>query len=66
MAALTTGAAIPVVLSSPDVGCGTLAPLPAGAVVIMRRGGGSGCTFVAKLENAQAAGAGGVILVNNQ
>jgi hypothetical protein len=35
-------------------------------VIIMRRGGGSGCTFVTKLENAQAAGAGGVILVNNQ
>lgn len=66
MTGLTSGTPVPVVMSSPDTGCGPLAPFTPGAVIIMRRGGGSGCTFVTKLENAQAAGAGGVILVNNQ
>lgn len=46
----------------PTEGCSALVGFPAGAIALVDRGG---CTFVLKVNNAQAAGATAVIVVNN-
>lgn len=47
---------------APSLGCGPLVGDVAGAVVLFRRGS---CTFAAKAQNAQDAGAAAVIIANN-
>jgi Zn-dependent metalloprotease len=44
-------------------GCQSLVGFPAGRIAVIDRGT---CTFVIKVQNAQAAGASGVIVVNDQ
>jgi hypothetical protein len=48
--------------ATPSEGCGPLAGFPAGAVALVDRGT---CPFVLKTQNAQAAGASAVVIVNN-
>jgi hypothetical protein len=48
--------------ASPTEGCGPLIGFPAGAVALVDRGT---CAFTEKVSNAQAAGAGAVIVANN-
>jgi extracellular elastinolytic metalloproteinase len=48
--------------AAPTEGCGALIDFPAGAIAVVDRGT---CTFLSKVENAQAAGASAVILANN-
>jgi hypothetical protein len=48
--------------ANPTQGCGPLIGFPAGAIAVVDRGT---CTFVVKAQNAQAAGAVAVIVVNN-
>ena len=45
-----------------STGCTSIAPVPANTLVIVDRGG---CTFSAKVRNAIAAGAVGVVVINN-
>lgn len=47
----------------PTEGCDPLVGFPAGAIALIDRGS---CAFVQKARNAQAAGAGAVIVANNQ
>jgi hypothetical protein len=49
--------------ANPTEGCGPLTGFPAGAVALVDRGS---CPFTQKVSNAQAAGAGAVIVANNQ
>lgn len=49
--------------SDPTLGCGSPIGFPAGAIALVDRGE---CSFVQKVRNAQAAGATGVIVVNNE
>jgi hypothetical protein len=46
----------------PTEGCGSLVGFPAGAIALVDRGT---CPFVLKTQNAQAAGAAAVVIVNN-
>lgn len=46
----------------PTEGCGPLVGFPAGAIALVDRGS---CAFTQKVSNAQAAGAGAVIVANN-
>jgi hypothetical protein len=46
----------------PTEGCGPLVGFPAGAIALVDRGT---CPFLLKTQNAEAAGASGVIVVNN-
>jgi hypothetical protein len=48
----------------PSQGCGPLIGFPAGAIALVDRGP-SGCTFLQKATNAQAAGASAMIVVSN-
>jgi hypothetical protein len=48
--------------AAPTLGCNPLVGFPAGAIALIDRGV---CTFVQKVNNAQAAGAVAVIVVNN-
>lgn len=48
--------------ATPDMGCGAITPLAAGALALVSRGE---CTFAEKAVNAQAAGAAAVVVVNN-
>jgi hypothetical protein len=48
--------------ANPTQGCGPLIGFPAGAIALVDRGT---CTFVVKVNNAQAAGAVAVIVANN-
>jgi len=48
--------------ANPTQGCNSLIGFPAGAIALVDRGT---CTFVAKVNNAQAAGAVAVIVANN-
>jgi hypothetical protein len=50
--------------ATPQHGCGPLIGFPAGAIAVVERGP-AGCTFVLKAQNAQAAGAIAMIVVNN-
>src|SRR5919106_339287 len=45
-----------------STGCGSIAPVPANTLVIVDRGD---CTFSTKVRNAIAAGAVGVVVINN-
>jgi len=49
--------------AAPQDGCSSVAAVPPGALLLVRRGG---CYFSAKLENAAAAGASGVVLTNDK
>ena len=48
----------------PSQGCGPLVGFPAGAIAVVDRGP-TGCGFLLKAQNAQAAGAVAVVVVNN-
>ena len=48
--------------ATPTEGCGPLVGFPAGAIAVVDRGT---CTFLSKVENAEAAGASAVIIANN-
>jgi hypothetical protein len=48
----------------PEQGCGPLVGFPAGAIAVVDRGP-TGCGFLLKAQNAEAAGAVAVIVVNN-
>jgi hypothetical protein len=48
----------------PSQGCGPLIGFPAGAIAVVDRGP-TGCGFLLKAQNAQAAGAVAVVVVNN-
>lgn len=48
--------------ANPTLGCNALVGFPAGSIALMDRGA---CTFVQKVENAEAAGAVAVIVANN-
>jgi hypothetical protein len=47
---------------NPSLGCGQLTDFPVGRVAVARRGG---CIFYDKARNAQAAGAAGLVIVND-
>jgi hypothetical protein len=74
-AADATGVTAPIVLvnaapspdhpaAQPTNGCGPLVGFPAGAIALVDRGP-AGCGFLLKAQNAQAAGAAGMIVANN-
>lgn len=54
---------MPIVVGDPVNGCAPLAPVPAGAAVLLQRGT---CTFRDKAVAAQAAGAKALVMFNNQ
>lgn len=53
----------PLVVAEPEDACSPVAPVAAGSVVLLRRGD---CSFSAKVEAAQAAGAAAVVVGNNE
>lgn len=52
----------PVVATTPSNGCTALTGFPAGSIAFVESGGGPACTNVVKAQNAQAAGAIGIIV----
>jgi PA domain-containing protein/LVIVD repeat-containing protein len=50
--------------ATPQQGCGPLIGFPAGAIALIDRGP-TGCGFLLKAQNAEAAGASAVIIANN-
>ena len=62
-AAVPRGRALPLVAAAPEDACSDVARVPPGSLLLVRRGG---CYFSAKLENAAAAGAAGVLLTNDK
>jgi hypothetical protein len=50
--------------ATPSQGCGPLVGFPAGAIAVVDRGP-TGCSFLLKAQNAQAAGAIAMVVVNN-